>query len=1207
MDSPQRSPTTLTATTPTHLSHPLSTEPTPGSSRSRRSRGRQGSDASRTASSYFTLRSQLQPDDASLTNSATWDGSVRGYGSRNVERLPGHDRDISVSSVSSIWDRSASRQTPVIDATSEVLTTRWHRQSDQAIQSTISKLDFHDSSSDAARHPYHAALRILSSALSNMRKAYKTLEEDRALLQEKEAARKERADQLLRELPLSERDIAKRILQSLFPDDDEHVHQIQRRQSNLSIAISLSEALSDEVPLSTSIPEEDIITPSAPHFVSHNKESTIKPTPIQLNSPLVESSSLRDDSSSIIVPGDDDDFPPSISHTSKVPQSWMGMLWGKGKTRSHRSQSSLIPDELGGSKPPQDTQTSKSSPAPSISEKSTLKVSSKGVLGTLGFSILNPAAPSRLKQRRTHSVADLPSITTHGLPEGLPSASHSPTSPMLMPLPPHLTTTLQPSEVPSENNSIISQYGEKPPQGSSLTAIIHATRVMTSDPRSILMEIGYDTNGLVARLALQLVKNAREEGIELRGKPKEKRDKRHERPPALDLSPKVALITPEGVDAVQTLNKTLAIHTEVQKTKARHGKGTVSMLASPLIGSFFAQQTKKFTGVVDAVQGITSVVQEASSSGPIAPGMNAVNNASKPGSVPLESIVPVSAMPPTQYLSKTYTPITARDFRPPMPLSNAATRFSAYYDDKNQQPLTDRFGFMYDVSQYDLLLLLRAKDCQNSAPACLTGVKIADRTENNHWPEEDGDGPPTVEIIKGSCDCDGMGYFEEPLLSDLDPSTVPGPISDSPQLDNALPSVHQSSRARSRAASPASSHTRLKKRASTTLSAPSISSKPLSTILSIDSETPRHVCPNTVRKLLSDLTSAHDEIQQSTRKEWDVFVRQRAKLRSTKTNASIVASSMLLGSSAFLGLNTADEEEELAHTDGLIGFAQLGISGSREERKVFDRLVRQGIPLVYRAKIWQECTDASEMKEPGLFNDLLADVDPDDPVVKEIEKDVGRTMPLNMFYGGDGPGVQKLRRVLTAYSRRNPSVGYCQGMNLVTSTLLLVFANEEEAFWVLCAIIERILPEDFFAPSLLPSRACPLVLLDFVKEHLPKLYAHLTDLGVDLTAICFSWFLSLFTDCLPVETLFRVWDIFLVDGMDVLFRLAFAIIKIGELELLHCESVPALYVSLESLPTRMWESGKLLQLEVELRNTIVHNEIMKKKDAHMASLREFMG
>lgn len=770
--------------------------------------------------------------------------------------------------------------------------------------------------------------------------------------------------------------------------------------------------------MSTSIPEEDGVTPSRSNFGLHDKESTIRSTPNQPNSPLVDSSSLRDDSSSVIVSGNDGDFPASSSQASKVPQGWMGMLWGKGKTKSHRSQNSLTSDELGSAKPLQDTQTTKSSPAPSISEKSVPKVPSRGVFGTLGFSILNPAGPSRPNQRRTLSIAEIPPIMTHALPEGFHSATQSPTSPIMMPLPPHLTTTLQPSEVPSESDSFVSQHGEKPPQGTSLTAIIHATRVMTSDPRSILMETGSETDGLIAQLALQLVKNAREGGIELREKPKEKRDKRQDRPPAPDISPKVALITPEGIDAAQTLSQTLATHTDARKMRARHGKGTVSMLTSPLIGSFFAQQTKRFTGVVDVMQGITGAVQEASSSGPTAPGMNAVNNASKPGSVPLESIVPVSAMPPTQYLSKTYTPITARDFRPPMPLSNAATRFSVYHDDKDQQPLTDRFGFMYDVSQYDLLLLLRAKDCENSAPACLSGVKIADRTENNHWPEEDEDGPLTVEIVKGNCDCDGTGYFEEPLLSSLDPTTTPGPIIESPRPDDAPPSVSKSSHARSRAASPTSSRSRSKKRTPhTTLSTPSISSKLPNAILSIDSETPRHVCPNTIRKLLSDLTSTHDERQRLTRKEWDIFVRHRAKLRSTKTNMSTVTSSLLQGGSAFLGLNTADEEEELAHTEGLIGFAQLGISASREERKEFDRLVRQGIPLVYRAKIWQECTDASEMKEPGVFNDLLAHVDPDDPVVKEIEKDVGRTMPLNVFYGGGGPGVQKLRRVLTAYSR----------------------------------------------------------------------------------------------------------------------------------------------------------------------------------------------
>jgi small G protein signaling modulator 3 len=109
-------------------------------------------------------------------------------------------------------------------------------------------------------------------------------------------------------------------------------------------------------------------------------------------------------------------------------------------------------------------------------------------------------------------------------------------------------------------------------------------------------------------------------------------------------------------------------------------------------------------------------------------------------------------------------------------------------------------------------------------------------------------------------------------------------------------------------------------------------------------------------------------------------------------------------------------------------------------------------------------------------------------------------------------------------------------MNLVASTLLLVFADKEEAFWVFTAIIEKILPAEFFSPSLLVSRACPMVLLDYVQEYLPKLYTHLTNIGIDLPAICFSWFLSLFTDCLPVEvcTLFCLTGFHLNSSTDTL-------------------------------------------------------------------------
>jgi len=56
-------------------------------------------------------------------------------------------------------------------------------------------------------------------------------------------------------------------------------------------------------------------------------------------------------------------------------------------------------------------------------------------------------------------------------------------------------------------------------------------------------------------------------------------------------------------------------------------------------------------------------------------------------------------------------------------------------------------------------------------------------------------------------------------------------------------------------------------------------------------------------------------------------------------------------------------------------------------------------------------------------------------------------------------GRNALRRVLHAYAIRNSVLGYCQSLNFVVGFLLAALdCSEEEAFWLLVALAESIVP-----------------------------------------------------------------------------------------------------------------------------------------------------
>jgi len=63
------------------------------------------------------------------------------------------------------------------------------------------------------------------------------------------------------------------------------------------------------------------------------------------------------------------------------------------------------------------------------------------------------------------------------------------------------------------------------------------------------------------------------------------------------------------------------------------------------------------------------------------------------------------------------------------------------------------------------------------------------------------------------------------------------------------------------------------------------------------------------------------------------------------------------------------------------------------------------------------------------------------PYKIQIGLDIRRTFPEDPFFKCEG-NLEKLKRILLAYSRRNISIGYCQGFNFIVGKLLKVIENE---------------------------------------------------------------------------------------------------------------------------------------------------------------------
>lgn len=197
-------------------------------------------------------------------------------------------------------------------------------------------------------------------------------------------------------------------------------------------------------------------------------------------------------------------------------------------------------------------------------------------------------------------------------------------------------------------------------------------------------------------------------------------------------------------------------------------------------------------------------------------------------------------------------------------------------------------------------------------------------------------------------------------------------------------------------------------------------------------------------------------------------------------------------------------------------------------------LVIDGIPDILRQHIWMIFSGAIHEKEmnPGLYEDLVEkSLTKQSTIHDEIERDLHRSLPEHpAFQHTDG--IDALRRVLQAYALRNPQIGYCQAMNIVSS-VFLIFCDEEDAFWMLVSLCESLLP-DYYNDKVVGAQIDQGVLNELISTHLPDLHARLDELGM-IKMISLSWFLTIFLSVMPYESALHIVDCFFYDGAKVIF------------------------------------------------------------------------
>jgi len=236
----------------------------------------------------------------------------------------------------------------------------------------------------------------------------------------------------------------------------------------------------------------------------------------------------------------------------------------------------------------------------------------------------------------------------------------------------------------------------------------------------------------------------------------------------------------------------------------------------------------------------------------------------------------------------------------------------------------------------------------------------------------------------------------------------------------------------------------------------------------------------------------------------------------------------------------------------------------------------------------------------------------------QIDLDVDRTFPENDIFRTHGK--EALRRILRAYSRRNPRTGYCQGMNYIAAFIWLAVRNsdsfnasnsnendnnnsrsgagdrdddddkddeaiEKTAFWIFTAALDgHALCREIHARDLRGTIREFGVLHSILTWRNRRLSRHLDDIGVDFACCEPRWLVCVYLESFPSETVARIFDSLFANGFKVWHRVAVSQIVKCEKEIMKCQSLPEVAGCIRAQLERSHDAKDVMERAYALRN-----------------------